>query len=299
MAACLDPGCFGEITDPYGGLADLDAGTIRVLHPLSFVDDPTRVLRAARFEGRLGFAMDAATLGLAQRAVEMGLLEELSGARVREELLDILNEPAPADVLRRLAGLGGLAAVLPAGAVLDRVPEQLLAAEEAIGVLAELHPGFSAKRSTTLLAVIAASGARPTSADHWLVRLHVGRSSARAPRELAEAGGSLMRQLESTRGIRDSRLYRVLSPLSSETIAVLWAQGDALGRERIERYLTRLASMRMSVSGEDLIALGATPGGSFSAILARAFDDRLDGRAVGRAEELANLRRLAARAGLI
>jgi hypothetical protein len=55
----------------------------------------------------------------------------------------------------------------------------------------------------------------------------------------------------------------------------------------------------MSVSGEDLIALGATPGTAFSAILARAFDDRLDGRAVGRAEELANLRRLATRSRLI
>jgi len=151
----------------------------------------------------------------------------------------------------------------------------------------------------TLLAVIASSGAKPASTDHWLSRLHVGRSTARAAREVAQVGPSLLRQLQSVRGMRDSRLHRLVSPLSAEGVAVLWSRGDELARERIERYLVDLASVRMSVSGADLIALGAEPGGPFSAILARAFDDRLDGRVVGRPEELANLRRLAVRAGLI
>jgi tRNA nucleotidyltransferase (CCA-adding enzyme) len=97
----------------------------------------------------------------------------------------------------------------------------------------------------------------------------------------------------------DSRVYRLLAPLSSEALTVTWARGDAVARERIERFLGALVQVRPEVSGADLIALGAAPGEAFSAILARALDDRLDGRAVGRAEELANLRRLAASAGLI
>ena len=299
MAACLDLGCFGEITDPYGGLDDLDAGVVRVLHPLSFVDDPTRLLRAARFEGRFGFAMDSSTLGLALRGVEMGLLEDLSGARVREELFDVLAESRPAVVLERLSGLGGLAAVLPGGSEIERVPDDLLAVEDALAVLTERCRGFAPRRVATLLAVLASTGSSSSSAERWLARLHVGRVTARPAREIAQVGTSAVRKLASVRGMRDSRLYRLLSELSAEAIVVLWSRGDEVARERIERHLTQLASTRVAVSGADLIAIGATPGGSFSAILARAFDDRLDGRAVGRAAELANLRRLAVREGLI
>ncbi len=116
MSACLDPGCFGAIADPYGGLADLRAGVIRVMHALSFVDDPTRVLRAARFEQRYGFSMEPHTEQLARRAVAMGVLDEVSGARVREELYDILDEADPVSVLSRLDELGALAPLLPSGA---------------------------------------------------------------------------------------------------------------------------------------------------------------------------------------
>jgi len=75
--------------------------------------------------------------------------------------------------------------------------------------------------------------------------------------------------------------------------------GEGRPRDRIDRFVRVLAGTRMAVSGSDLIALGATPSEAFSAILARALDDRMDGRFVGRTAELANLTRLAQRAGLI
>ena len=90
MAACLEPACFGAIADPFGGLRDLECGVVRVLHGLSFIDDPTRVLRAVRFEERYGFTMDPGTEAQARRAVELDMLSEVSGARLREELLGIL-----------------------------------------------------------------------------------------------------------------------------------------------------------------------------------------------------------------
>jgi hypothetical protein len=99
--------------------------------------------------------------------------------------------------------------------------------------------------------------------------------------------------------MRDSRLNRLLSPLPAETTVNLWARGDALARERIGRFVRVVSGTRKAVSGADLIELGAEPSEAFSAILARALDDRLDGRAVGRKAELANLKRLAGRAGLI
>jgi hypothetical protein len=89
----------------------------------------------------------------------------------------------------------------------------------------------------------------------------------------------------------------VLDALPPESLVYLWGVGDGIVRARIDQYVRELAPMRPAVTGADLIALGLEPGPAFSAILAQARADRLDGKAVGRDAELANLKRLARRAG--
>jgi len=116
---------------------------------------------------------------------------------------------------------------------------------------------------------------------------------------MASKGPAVLRALSDRREIRDSRLYRLLEALPPETVLNVWAAGDELVRERVERFNTEVSRVVPAVSGRDLIELGAEPGEAFSAILATARDDRLDGRAVGREAELANLRRLALKRGLI
>ena len=150
----------------------------------------------------------------------------------------------------------------------------------------------------TLFGALAACAPR-RAVVKWLRHLHAGKQLGAQAQEVAERGTAVLELLENPKGLRDSRLYRVLDPLIPGTLVVAWARAGALGRERIERFLRELAGTRLAVGGADLIALGANPGDAFSAILARALDDRLDGRAVGRDAELANLRRLAIRAGLI
>jgi tRNA nucleotidyltransferase (CCA-adding enzyme) len=297
MAACLDPGCFGSIADPFGGLRDLADGTVRVLHAMSFVDDPTRLLRGARFEERYRFAMDATTEALARQAVGMHLLDEVSGARLREELLDILMEPAPAEVVERLIGLGAGRDLAPEGVEPNRVVVDLIATETAVCELTAL--GAEAPDRTTALVVAFASGGSIAACERWLNHYRIGRLTAEPARVMALKGPGIMRALRDRRGMRDSRLYRLLEPIPVDGIAVLWARGDELVRERIVRYFTVLAPIQPAIDGRDLIALGAEPGEAFSAILARARDDRLDDRVVGREAELENLRRHAARAGLL
>ena len=93
MATSLRPDDLGATYDFFGGYRDLQRGTVRVLHNLSFVEDPTRLLRAIRYEARLGFRMDAHTLSLARGCIDMRLVGDLSSARLRDELLDLLAEP--------------------------------------------------------------------------------------------------------------------------------------------------------------------------------------------------------------
>lgn len=95
--------------------------------------------------------------------------------------------------------------------------------------------------------------------------------------------------------MRASRLYQLLEAMPPEGLLYLWATGDEVVRSRVEEFVRVLAPTRPAVSGADLIALGLEPGPAFSAILAQARADRLDGRAVGRAAELQNLKRLVRR----
>src|SRR4029077_4948911 len=106
MALCLDPDRYGALLDPYGGEQDLQRGLIRVLHNLSFVEDPTRILRAVRFEQRFGFMLEARTARLVDEARE--LLTKISGQRLRHELDLIFNETEPERALARLQELGVL-----------------------------------------------------------------------------------------------------------------------------------------------------------------------------------------------
>ena len=113
MAVSLKGEDFGRLVDPFDGLADLRSGVVRVLHGLSFIDDPTRIFRAVRYENRYGFRMDGHTTALARACVEMGLVGELSSARLREELKALLSEDDVGDAVLRLDELGLAQAIHP------------------------------------------------------------------------------------------------------------------------------------------------------------------------------------------
>jgi tRNA nucleotidyltransferase (CCA-adding enzyme) len=127
MAIRLDSGHYGELLDFYGGEQDLKNGLIRALHSLSFVEDPTRIMRAARFEQRLGFVIESRTAELIDGALSM--LSRVSGERIRHELYLILEERQPERVLCRLNALG----------VLNQIHPQLGCSEDILGLFPHLR----------------------------------------------------------------------------------------------------------------------------------------------------------------
>ena len=124
MAVSLKGEDFGRLVDFFGGRADLERGVVRVLHGLSFIDDPTRIFRAIRYENRYGFRMDGHTLSLARACIDMGLVGELSSARLRDEL-----EPAPSE---------------------EQIVDSILRLEE-IGLAGSIHPHLAADAETAAL----------------------------------------------------------------------------------------------------------------------------------------------------
>lgn len=113
MAINLTPGRFGDLLDFFGGQRDLDRRQIRVLHSLSFLDDPTRAIRAVRFATRLGFEIAAETRQLIRVAVQEGVFSRLSGERLRDELAELVDEGHPVEALAELDHLGVFTAVFP------------------------------------------------------------------------------------------------------------------------------------------------------------------------------------------
>jgi len=112
MAVALSEPGRGELRDPLGGFADLAVARIRVLHDRSFIDDPTRVLRAVRYEARLGFGLEHDTERLLREAAAADALSTISGPRVRDELMDLLREPAAPVAVGRMRDLGVAAALI-------------------------------------------------------------------------------------------------------------------------------------------------------------------------------------------
>jgi tRNA nucleotidyltransferase (CCA-adding enzyme) len=287
MAVSLNPRDFGALLDYFGGLDDLRARRIRVLHNLSFIEDPTRIYRAVRYENRYGFRMDRHTLALARACAEMDLIGDLSSARLRDELVLLLGEPRVGFTLQRLRELGLQHALHPRLA-LDEDSAGLIAAVDVArrrcGLVAEV-PLWRPRLVVTLRDL------EPEELDEWVERMKFRRGDARVLVRSWLVGTRLARRLE--RAMPESELYDVVHGEPLEALLVAAAvSGDGVAAERLERYLRRSRKVRLAVSGRDLLALGYRQSADLGRVLRSLLHLKLDGVVVGRRQELEAARRL-------
>lgn len=133
MAIGINGQHFGQLIDFFGGENDLRQSRIRILHDLSFIDDPTRILRAIRFEKRFNFKIEAKTLKYLKTSVRLGMLKKLSPHRLRDELILILKENKPIKQLKRLKELTGLSFINPHMSLSKKTCQLLQSIESQIG----------------------------------------------------------------------------------------------------------------------------------------------------------------------
>jgi len=286
---------FGELVDFFGAQRDIKDKVIRVLHNLSFVEDPTRVLRAIRFEQRFGFQLDKQTQNLIKNAVKMGFLDRLSGRRIFTELVLIFNEEDPIPILRRMRELDLLKSIhtkIPwekeSESLLEAIKNVIswydllflegecekwqvyfyglmdsLAEEEALDVCQRLS--FSEKNKE---------------------KIRNGRTEAeKTLREIA-------RRLDSRRRIRRSEMYELLEPLSTEAKLFMMAKTTKKETKQwISLFFTTLQGLKPLLKGRDLIRLGVRPGPIMKEILANLLRARLDRRIRTRDDEVDYVKR--------
>jgi tRNA nucleotidyltransferase (CCA-adding enzyme) len=286
MAVRLEADRFGELVDPFGGSEDLRAGRVRVLHNLSFIEDPTRIFRAIRYENRYRFSMDAHTRELARACVDMGLVGDLSGARVRDELVALLSERDVAGSLARLGGLG-LAEAVHAG--LD-CGEETVEWVRALDRAADRHLPDGPRWRLRLAAI-----ARRLPGDElldWLERLRVRRRDARVVAAVAVVAPRLAERLGEP--LEPADVAALLDAQPVEVAVAIAATGGAAGRAA-ELYLEHLRHLRLDVDGGTLLReLGIEQSPRVGEILAELLRRRRNGELGGREEQLEAARALVA-----
>ncbi len=283
LAIRLDPQRWGELLDFYGGKADLDAGVVRVLHSLSFIDDPTRILRAARFEARLGFHLDLQSESLIANALPM--LDRITGGRIRHELDLIFREAQPEAALDRLQALGALGHIHP----------ELISD-------AWLHERFTRVRQLDNLALwnIATGereGARidffywalffyrlsSGAVEHLIKRLLIPRRISSGLRTLPILRETLSK-LETVE--RPSQIVTLLEPLADELLPLGWlASDDSTVKKKLERYTREWRRVQCETTGKDLKQLGLPPSPLYRHIFETLRAERLDGEIMTREDE--------------
>ena len=285
LAIRLDPDHLGELLDFYGGEADLRQSTIRVLHSLSFVEDPTRILRAARLEARLGFHIELRTEQLIADAVPM--LDRVSGDRIRHELEFIFREVEPEQALCRLQELGVLEAIAP-GLFCDRgLRARFKRLREAVD-----DPAWALDRHRLVFAYLALLLYRlpPGKMKRVQKRLRLARDDVKRLGEIARIKAHVS-SLE--RAQPASTLFRRLSPYSTPALLVVWTAEKEAVRRQIRRFQAELRDVRPLLDGHYIIErYGLKPGPIFRRLLDQLRDARLDGRVETKAEEEALLDQL-------
>jgi tRNA nucleotidyltransferase (CCA-adding enzyme) len=271
MAVALRGDELGHLHDPFAGRRDLADRVVRVLHDGSFLDDPTRLLRAVRYETRLGFQMDPHTERLARDAIEIGALKTLSGTRLRDALFLLLAEYEAPSALKRLQDLGGDRGIHP-----ELEFDATLAASAAIGA-----GEVGADRVLSALAALIVRD--PDALDSWLESLGLEREQRDAVRRAARDASALAEGLGAVE-LSPSGIYALLRDEPPEALALALALG--VSPEPVLDWASRLRFIRLDITGDDLIAAGVEPGPAVGRALSETLRAKLDGEVAGRDEEL-------------
>ncbi len=280
MAISLNGRSFGELVDPFEGGADLQEKRVRILHDRSFIDDPTRLFRAVRFEQRLRFRLERGTERRFREAVAGGMIGNLSGPRLLEQLKLVCFEPDPWPVFNRLEGLEVLRAIHPA-----------FGSDEGLKTLVrEISPSggpaSSVRDGWWILYLVALFGPHRADTLQGIVdRLKPNRRLRKAIEDLSRWSG-VERAVESGEIDTPADFFRAVRTISEDTMLfVTLTHPDEGMRKRCESYYHQHRHMRLSIDGGTLKDLGVAEGPVYGRILDEVLSMKINGEIGTEGEE--------------
>jgi tRNA nucleotidyltransferase (CCA-adding enzyme) len=272
MAISLASNDYGELVDPYQGKTDLEHRLIRILHPKSFSDDATRILRGVCYEQRFGFEFEAQTARLLKRDISM--MDTISGDRIRHELEHIFEEKRPELVIKRLGDLG----------VLHRINASL----KGDGWIAEkFDKARSLKKPaqlTSLYFCILIYSFSERDIEQFIARLNIPAKLSRAMRDTLRLKARL--PLLDKSSLKPSEIYYLLrqhDPMAIQANAI--ATESSTIHRHLQLFLTKLRYVRTSLDGEELKRLGISAGPEMGRVLQILQKAKLDGEVRTKTDE--------------
>jgi tRNA nucleotidyltransferase (CCA-adding enzyme) len=269
----------GELVDFFGGRKDLQRNEIRVLHSLSFIDDPTRAIRAVRYARRLGFTIAADTRNLITTAISEGVFDRLSGQRLRRELQILLSEPHPTPAVGLLAELGLLTVISPDVGWNENVRRYLLETESQRAWYQLQQLGPPAESWLLYLGALVVQ-ANDGAADRLVDRLQLVGELALRMSELPILVNEITAAANNT-GLSPSERMHSVDGRRCEPILLAMAEVDMEARRRLAAALEASARTVLPVTGGQLIRAGVRPGPIVGRALAATRDALVDGEITG------------------
>jgi len=259
LAISLNPNEFGLLIDLFGGIKDLKERRIKVLHNFSFIEDPTRILRAIRYATKLGFIIDNDTINLMRNTIKTGLFTDSRNTRMKEEFFTILRDKTiTIPALRILKSLDGFKFIHRKLKYNEETEELIKKAERLMRRMEKEEILFERDKIILFLLISELNDfERKEVIKRWSMKENFINKESYYSDEQNE-----LKETEEVYSI-----YRILEPLSLEEIVYLYTKGDKETKNKIEKYLFELRKRKLHIGGKDLLKLGMKPSPEFSRIL--------------------------------
>ncbi|GAQ95645.1 tRNA nucleotidyltransferase [Thermodesulfovibrio aggregans] len=282
LAVKLNLKDFGLLIDFFGGQRDIKEKKIKVLHNLSFVEDPTRAIRAIRFSEKLEFKISKHTENLIKLAVKMNIFEKLKGPRLYEEIILLLKETLPHQSIKRLADYGLLRVFHPS---LDekKLLSDLAKAYETVQGIEILFLREKYRKELIYLMVILWN-LKENERHEFLQKICVPENIKKEVIENISLAEKALQNLPSEEF--PAEIYKLLNNLNLETIILMMIYAKEQQKKAISLYLTKLKEIKPLLRGEDLKNLGIPPGPAYKKIFDEILKEKLHGSLLSKEEEI-------------
>ena len=290
LALSLNRKSYSELLDYFGGKEDLKNKKIRILHKMSFIEDPTRIFRAVRFEKRLGFKMDKYTEGLARTTINMDIVSRLNGVRIRDELINILNEDRPWKAIRRLYELGALKKI-GINQVMD--PIFFSGMRKALGHYQKFKKFYGqGLKKWRMIFILLLRDKKPADIRKWCVGLMIRN------KDIDMIAGSVKKWKAAKNGLKDtaqknSTLYHRLNRMPPELQVITGSWGKNY-LDNLNKYLKDLSARHLEIDGQALKDMGYEPSEKYRLVLQKLFIMKLDNRIKTGDDEIRQAKKLMA-----
>ncbi|MFH1846246.1 MAG: CBS domain-containing protein [Candidatus Omnitrophota bacterium] len=293
MAVSINKKTFGLFIDFFGGIEDLEDGIIRSLHDNSFIDDPTRIFRAVRFEQRFGFKIEKHTEYLIQHAISREMFKRTENQRIRDELILMLKEPDPEKAVLRMRELHELRFIHSKIVLKKSIKNTFREIKKCIRWYNDTVKNVSEINVWIVNFMVMLDSLTFEEVRDLTQKFVFTRSERERIFFYKRYSDLIIKKLAAFKKMRASRIYAIMENVPYEVMLCVMAKTRSLRvKRRIKNYLVKYSKVVLSVKGDDIKKEGVLPGPKYSEVLKKILFAKLDRRVTNSREEILYMRKL-------